>query len=92
MKAKRENVLQSYVVHYNQMQWAWNKNLEHRIAIDQQFPQRTIYGYECTPDYLEWYIPRTHPFINPPSTDQYREVKLVIHCNLFTLVHTILTL
>ena len=33
-------------------------------------------GYEVSPDYLQWYLPRTHPRIIPPSADDYRWVSV----------------
>ena len=64
---------QSYVVEYNLGLYAWNADEVYRWTIDQFGPQ-TLVGNECKSDYLAWYMPRTYPFIERPSVDEYSKV------------------
>lgn len=76
VKAWRFGNPQSYVVDHNLPEYQWNAEDAYRWTVE-QFGLRTLAGYECDPDYLAWYMPRTHPFIERPTVDEYRRVSLV---------------
>ena len=70
LKAWRFPNPQSYVVEHNLGMYAWNAVEAYRWSIE-QFRARAVNGFECESDYLAWYMPRTHPFIEIPSIDRY---------------------
>ena len=62
-------MIKCYKVDYTTTHWVWDAQHFHKISLDAIGPP-TMCGYEVTDDYMEWYLPRTHPKIIPPTTEE----------------------
>ena len=75
--AIRPEPIRSYQVLYDSSRWAWDSRNLHHIPLDHMGPP-SIYGYECSEDYMSWYEPRTHMFISGPNAENLQSVSTYI--------------
>ena len=67
-KCRRGKGAQGYSTEYSQEQmdtFGWGMRERRLISIEDR--TRAINGWDVTDDYLDWFLPRTHPRLDPRS-------------------------
>ena len=87
LKAHRLKNIRCYSVFYDANQWLWESRDVHSLSLDDMGP--VAYApHECSHDYMDWYIKRTHRYIRPaiPGMITERQVILIVLVYLAFLV------
>ena len=64
--ANRGKKAMSYNVEYSFMPEFWERWQCHLLSAELRGPKAT-YSFECSPDYLPWFIAHSHPFLENPD-------------------------
>ena len=65
-KAHRPEKVKEYVVEYDPARWVWNARDTHSIRLDLMGPPVIDDPSAVVQGYMEWFLPRTHPYVSPP--------------------------
>ena len=73
LRAWRATKISSYKVDYDAARFAWGAQAVHSMTLAEMGPPIQE-GHDCSDEYMEWYLPRTHPLVNPPTIEDATQV------------------